>query len=355
MEKVAGLDVHGKQCTFVVQASDGTVTDRGEFETTSAAIGKFVRDHSLGDCRVGLETGVMSSFVAQALARTGAKPVIIDATEVRRKARSKKQKSDSRDAFEICDGLRRDIFVGIVTLPPPLYRSMRRLLSMRRHFVRARSRALTAIRMLLRSEGLAHLLTVKKVRDDKALRKLQTHPELSDELRAAVGRFRLTWLAAHKQVQACEVELDGLAQQCADAFGRLQTIPGVGPIVALTGLAFFFEPERFESAKHAASYAGLVPQTYNSGDVERFGHITGRGPSELRTMLVESALHARKTGHPFHAFYRRIAKKRGHKLATVAVAHKLARVMWSILRHECDFDPARHLSPAWDELASVAA
>ena len=68
-----------------------------------------------------------------------------------------------------------------------------------------------------------------------------------------------------------------------DAVHRLETVPGVGPIVALTAIAVFADVSRFGSAKHAASYSGLVPSTFQSGDRDCHGHITKRGSAELRT------------------------------------------------------------------------
>ena len=88
------------------------------------------------------------------------------------------------------------------------------------------------------------------------------------------------------------------AQAVAGAEARLQTIPGVGRIVALTLIAALADVTRFPSAKHVASYAGLVPSTNQSGDRDRHGHITKRGATELRAMVCEAAQHARRPSHP---------------------------------------------------------
>jgi transposase len=69
---------------------------------------------------------------------------------------------------------------------------------------------------------------------------------------------------------------------------RLETVPGVGPIVALTAIAVFAEVGRLTRAKHAASCAGLVPSTFQSGERDAHGHITKRGSAELRAMLCEA-------------------------------------------------------------------
>jgi len=133
------------------------------------------------------------------------------------------------------------------------------------------------------------------------------------------------------------------AQQRAFArdLERLETAPGVGPIVAATTLAVFSEVTRFPSAKHAASYAGLVPSTYQSGTRDAHGRITKRGSAELRAMLCEAAQHARRPTHPLHPYFTKLCAKRGYKMAVIAVAHRLARILFAMLRDGTDFDVHR--------------
>ena len=127
----------------------------------------------------------------------------------------------------------------------------------------------------------------------------------------------------------------------APALRRLETIPGVGPIVAATVLAVFSNVERFADAKHAASYAGLVPSTYHSGEREAYGRITKRGSGELRTMLFAAGHHARRPTHPLHPYFAIRCAKRGYKMATIAVAHRLARITFAMLRDGTDVDVAK--------------
>jgi len=115
-------------------------------------------------------------------------------------------------------------------------------------------------------------------------------------------------------------------------------MPGVGPIVALTVIAVFSEVERFPSAKHVASYAGLVPSTYQSGDRDHHGHITKQGSGELRAMVCEAAQHARRTDHPLNPYFVALSAKRGSRMAVIAVAHRLCRIMFAMLRNQSDFD-----------------
>jgi transposase len=355
MKKIAGLDVHSKSCTYVVQDEAGKVLSRGEVSTTAEALTSFVAEHALQGERVGLETGGMAIYVAQVLAAAKAKPVIIDAAEVRRKARSKKQKSDTRDAMEICDGLRRDQYVSIVKMPSEQAQRLRRMLSARRNFVRLRTAQTNAIKGLLRGAGLGAVLRdLRRPSADVALVKLQNDARVPRELKPIIELHRAVWKLAQKQIAKLDKTLEKEAKQSEDA-ELLQTIPGVGPIVSLTAVAVLDDVTRFDEAKHVGSYAGLVPQTYSSGESERYGRITKRGSGELRAMLIQAAQHARKKGHPLHSFQARISKRAGYKRALVAVAHKLIRIMWSMLKNQTSFDGNKHRSPAWKELEKIAA
>ncbi len=114
-------------------------------------------------------------------------------------------------------------------------------------------------------------------------------------------------------------------------------MPGVGPLVSLTAVAVFSDVHRFPSAKHAASYAGLVPSTDQSGDRDTHGHITKRGSAALRTMLCEAAHHVQRPTHPLHPYFARLCAQRGYKMAVVAVAHRL----FALRRNREDFDVAK--------------
>ncbi len=103
-----GLDVHRKACSFVIQAADGTVVRQGGIPTTAAGFQQLIGEHAVPPgTPVALETGTVAFFIARALTALGLVPSVIDAHEVRLKAYRPQQKSDRRDAYELCDGLRR--------------------------------------------------------------------------------------------------------------------------------------------------------------------------------------------------------------------------------------------------------
>lgn len=352
MKMYAGLDVHSKQCTYALQDASGKLLAKGEFETTVDGIAGWVKRHSLDkETTIGMETGLITPFVANQLKTNAIEDVfIINAAEVRAKARRKTQKSDTSDAFEICDGTRRGIYVSIVELPDAPTQKLRETLQTRRHFVSAATSEVNAIKSVLRKAGLGHLY--RTLDSDKAFARLLAQPQIDTEMKASIEAHKRLWDAAKTEVKALDKQLEKLQVPRADEVERLRTVPGVGPIVALTALAYFARPERFKNAKHAASYTGLVPQTYNSADRECYGHITKQGPCELRNMLCEAAQHAAKKNHPLHELYRKVRNKKGHKVAVIAVAHRLARILWSMMRKETSFEIERYANknPKWQQL-----
>src|SRR5881628_2408300 len=150
-----GLDVHSRQSTFVIEDAAGRVTAQGEVPTTPAGLAHLRAAHRLPpETPVALETGTVAFFVARQLAAIGLAPQVVDAHEVRLKAHRPTQKSDRRDVFELCEGLRRGIYRTIVHVPPRPVARLRETLSRRRHFVRLETAQINAVKRLLRGAGL---------------------------------------------------------------------------------------------------------------------------------------------------------------------------------------------------------
>lgn len=337
MEAYVGMDVHCKESVAVVEDDNGRVTGEGHFPTSWPGLLEFFERHPVpAGTKVALETGSVSFHVARMLTRLGLEPVVVDAHEVRIKAFRPNQKSDRRDAFELCEGIRRDIYRTLVHVPPPHIQQLREALSRRRHFVRCKNREVNAAKHLLRAEGLWD--KVDSLRSEAAWSHLVKRLDFAPDLQVLVDAHRLVWVCAHNQILRIEQEITRIQAPVEEPVTRLQAIPGVGPIVAQTVVATLSDAQRFPTAKHVASYAGLTPSTHQSGDRDHQGHITKRGSGELRAMLCEAAHHASRPDHPLNPFFAKICARRGYRMAVVAVAHRLLRIMWSLLRTGSDFD-----------------
>ena len=337
MERYVGLDAHSKKCVYVVQDAQGQVVGEGGVPTTLDGLDRMRSKHELPTgTRVALESGTMAFFVARRLMEMGLDPVVVDAHEVRSKALRPNQKSDRRDALELCEGLRRGSYRSVVHVPPEPIERLRETLGRRRHFVRVKTMQVNAVKRLLRTAGFEAL--GRSLQADSGWDKLLASVTPMPSLHAFCLMHRAVWRCAQEQIVALEGSLREQQQPFQHDLDRLQTVPGVGPIVALTVFAVFSDVRRFPSAKHAASYAGLVASTFDSGERIQHGHITRRGSNELRSMLCEAAHHAWRPSNPFYPYFSSLCVRRGYKMAVVAVAHRLCRILYAMLRHGADFD-----------------
>lgn len=335
-----GLDVHSRESVFVIQDHDGTACGAGRVPTTIAGLTALVTQTRLpAGTRVALETGTTTFFVARQLQALGWLPVVVDAHEVRLKAHRPQQKSDRRDARELCEGLRRNSYRSLVHVPGPAVAALRDTLARRRHFVRIQTMAINAAKHQLRASGQRAL--TRRLNSPTGWRRLQTALGAQPALAAAVAQHQALWDCAAAQIAQLEAVLATQRAPFAPRLARLEAIAGIGPIVAATIIAVLDDVKRFPSAKHAASYAGLVPATYQSGDRAAHGHITKRGSAELRAMLCQAAHHARTATHPLHRSFVRQCTQHGYKRALIAVAHRLLRITFAMLRDDTDFDSNR--------------
>ncbi len=339
-EEYVGLDVHSKKTVYVIQDSDGEVTAEGAIPTHRDGIRSMVEKHALKlGTRVCMESGTQAPVVCDALVERGLVPVVVDANEVRKKARRTGQKTDRRDAFEICDGLRRGIWDAIVYVPLPAIRRLRGILSRRRHFVRLSTQQINAGRFLFRTECLsaeapACLTTAGGWK--KAIASEQT-----SLIREHLRLHSKTWALANEHIALLEKELRVALEPVKDIMDWLTSVPGVGLITAASFIAIVGDPTRFRDSNHVVSYLGLAPSMYDSGDTERHGHITKAGPPQMRALLCEVAQQTAKRTHPLNPYFVRVAAKSGYKKAAIAIAQRLARIMYRMWLNAERFDVSK--------------
>jgi transposase len=241
-----------------------------------------------------------------------------------------KRKNDRIDAKKLATLLFLDQ-VPAVHVPSVEVRSWRGLIEFRRRLIDKRTRVKNALRGLLRGHGV----------DAPRGKRLWTR-----EGRAWLAS--LEWPTALASVQRDMLldELTGLEQKVGrvtgalDQQGRthpgvklLRTIPGVGPRTAEAVVAYIDNPARFERSKQVGCYFGLVPCEDTSVQA-RYGHITREGPATVRKYLIEAAWQGIHRCTHLKTYFERVAKgdPDNRKLALVATAHYLVRVMWAMLK-----------------------
>jgi transposase len=331
-----GLDVHGKQSVYVAQDEEGNVVGEGKVVTTAEGFYELVEKLKAPEgTKIGLETGAQAMWVSRLLSGLSMEPVVMDAHEVRRKARRIGQKCDRRDALEICDGLRRGLYSSIVHVPSAPVLNLREILSRRRHFVKVCTMEVNGAKFVLRSAGLGQSVASLGTLEawQKLLRRLP-----AGSVREYVGMHMDTWREAQEKVVVLEKKLRRALKPFKKTVRQLETTPGVGTITAATYVAVLATPERFPDSGRVVSYVGLAPSTEDTGERRRRGPITKRGSSDLRAMLCECAHHAARRSHPLNPYWVLVCSRQGYKRAVIAVAQRLARILYQMWRKGEEFD-----------------
>lgn len=166
--------------------------------------------------------------------------------------------------------------------------------------------------------------------------------ELSPDAWLLVETLLLRWDFVQALRERLELRVAELAST-RDEYRRLQTIPGVGPIIAATILAEVPRPEEFRSARQFAAFAGLVPRVRSSAGKAKRGSITKAGPKDLRWALGQAVMVGHFAKEPMPAVQlarRKRAKGKAYKVALCAGANKLARMVWAMLANGTEYRPS---------------
>lgn len=264
------------------------------------------------------------------------------------KFKHSKRKTDRDDALRLAQ-LQALNQLPVVVIPPKPIREWRSLISHRQALVGRRVTVQNRIRSILLVQGLpaprgAHAWAAAGLHELKSLSRPLTECAPAELWRGRLERSLVEYGQVVEQIAAIEGLLDGIGRQ-SQSVQLLMTIPGVGPRTAETVAAYLNDPKRFATTKEVSAYAGLVPRQFQSGELDRRGRITRRGPAILRKLLVECAWCALR----YNLWARRLYLRLSHngtarkKQAIVALARKLLVRCWALLR---DGVPWREPQPA---------
>ena len=286
---------------------------------------------SLSPCIVAMEAGSACHFWAREIAALGHETKILPGQYV--KPFVKREKTDALDAQAIAiAAMQADL--PCVPVKSVEQQALTALIKTRALFIRQRTKAFQALRGHLAEFGIITGTGTAKLE------------RLAMELRERAiqgipSAVRDTILAIYEEIEALDIkvarferELAALSKQ-EDDTRRLMAIPGIGPITASTIKAYVPDAAVFKSSRHFASWLGLTPKAHNSGGKSRSGPISKRGNPVLRALLFISGLtlvrQAKSKPHTVDAWLGRIVERRPYKVAAVAAANKVARVIWALL------------------------
>ena len=326
-----GLDVHRDWCDVAIY-DDGKVRSAGRITTAPDQLALFAQ--SLGpEDRVALETTGNALSIARIIEPHVAGVLIADTRNVRAMTHAK-VKNDRVDARMIAKLLAAGMLPG-VWICDEATRVLRRQIARRTQLVRGRTRARNQIHAIaignLGGRGPARDILAKKGRE------WLTSLELPADERATVLSCMREADFLTRELAQVDREIARYAVGCAE-IRRLMTIPGVDVTTAATLMATIGRIDRFASPRHLVGYLGLDPRSRQSGlGAIQHGHISKQGSSTARHVLCEAAHSTMRAPGPLRAFGQRVRARRNNKIATVAVARKLACLTWQLLTKGEDY------------------
>jgi transposase len=330
-----GIDVHKRETQICVLDDDGTVLVEKRVRAESETLKKTFGELAAG--KVLIEASTESEWVARCLEGLGREVVVADPNFAAMYAtRSRKVKTDRRDARTLADACR----LGAYRLAHRMsdeQRQLRKLVDSRALLVRVRTKNINFLRSALRSMGIS----VKACAADDFVGHFE-EIVLPKAEQASVTPLVAVLKVVQAQIEKCDQKLAKTA--CKDErAARLMTTPGVGAVTALSFVAVIGEVERFEGPHQVSAYLGLVPCESSSGEKQHRGMITKAGNKYLRSLLVQCAwsilTRSSVRGAKMHDWALAVAQRRGKNVAVVALARKLAGVLFAMWRDKTDFEP----------------
>ena len=330
-----GIDI-GKEIFHVVGlGTDGKTAFRWKIKRLAL---KDVFE-KIPPCIIGMEACLSAHFVSRMLRALGHEPRIIPAIYV--KPFVKGQKNDYNDAEAIAEAaLRPNLHIVQEKTQDQL--DLQACHRVRSRLVSRRTAAINQIRAFLIEQGIAVRSGTSALRNSLFEILKNRKDEISPRMATLIVGLYGDWLWLDERIETVTGEIKELSQSEANC-RRLMSIPGIGPLISTGLVAAIGTGEAFERGRDFGAWLGLVPRQYSTGGRPILGRISKRGSKYLRTLFIQAAkvLLMRPQNWPRYSFgaWLKTAAERLHrnKLA-IALANKLARIAWSVLRHERAFD-----------------
>jgi transposase len=326
MDYFAGLDVSVEETSVCIVDETGKIVREVKVTSEPDALLTVLKKPAYHFKRIGLEAGPLSQWLFSTLAEAGLPAICVETRHMRAALRAQINKTDRNDARGIAHMMRVGLYrpVHVKTL-----RSQKlRMLLTHRKLLQSKAIAVeNDLRGTLRNFGLK-VGVVGAVKFEARIRELV---ENISDLAILVEPLLIVRRALREQFVILHRRLLAVVRD-DEVCRRLMTVPGVGPVVALTYRATVDVPARFRNSKAVGAVFGLTPAKYQSGEIDRTGAISRCGDDMMRAMLYEAAqimLYSRKWSW-LKAWAMQIVRRRGMKKAIVALARRLAVIMHRI-------------------------
>jgi transposase len=334
MDHVA-IDIGGRESQICVRAANGQIIEETRCSTRS--VKKFLAKRA--PSRVVMETCAEAFGLADGARATGHEVTVVPAMLVRSLGVGQRGlKNDVRDARNLSAASCRMEELPSVHIPSTTARERKSMCGMREGLVGARTALINTVRGWLRGQCASRPATGRTETFGKRVREHLARQGLA--MPAFVERQLAAIEFLDKQILEADQELETMAG-ADEVCRRLMTVPGVGPVVSVRFASALDEVGRFDDAHALESYLGLTPGEDSSSDKMRTTSITKAGAVQVRWALVQAAWVFRRVAanHPGALWAMEVERRRGKRIAVVALARKLAGILYAIWRDGTTYNP----------------
>lgn len=333
-----GIDIGKDTFHLVGFDRDGQLVLRKQIKRMAlvAAFEKLPR------CIVGMEACLSAHFVSRTLRKLGFEPRIIPAIYV--KPFIKGQKNDYNDAEAIAEAALRPNLPSVPEKSQDQL-DLQALHRVRSRLVSRRTATINQIRAFLIEQGITVRKGLRALKNSFEAILDDRKDEISPRMRAILIGLYGDWLWLDDRIDAVSDEIEQISRTEENCV-NVMTIPGIGPMISTAMVAAIGTGEAFGRGRDFAAWVGLVPRQYSTGGRTVLGRISKRGSRYLRMLFVQAAkvilMRAyRWPDFSFGDWLLRASERMNRNKLAVALANKLARMAWSILRHRTAFDAPR--------------
>jgi transposase len=330
--RTVALDLGARRVDFC-EITDGGVIERGVVRGLSQLHSRL--GPTTAPARVAFEACREGWYVAERLTEWGHEPLMVDTTRVKQLGIGQHGRKNDRIDAEVLATALLSGRIPLAHILSPARQKLRLQLAVRRSLVATRAEYVTSIRGIMRARGGS----IPSCRTYDFLSKLG-ELALDQQTQQLIEPLRASLEVLNRQIAQMDLWLEEYCER-EPLIQRLRTVPCIGSVVAAVFVSVIDEAGRFRNAHQVESYIGLVPSEDSSGGKRRLGGISKAGNPYLRSLLVEVSwtLFRKTDGDPLTRWARQLARRRGTRIAVVALARRLAGVLWAIWRDDTVYDP----------------
>jgi transposase len=346
------IDLHKKESQIRIVKESGEVVDQRIATTRDRLTHVF---GGRAPMRLLVEASTESEWVAQHLESMGHEVIVADPNYGPMYGhRSRRVKTDRRDVAALTEACQHGTY-RLAHRRSSQQHEVQCRLNVRRELTDARTRAISLARAITRGAGLR----IRSGRTETFLTRLAAL-DLPSAMKETLSPLRTLIEVLDDELVAADAQFEALVE--ADpTVRRLTTLPGIGPITATAFVAALDVVGRFDRAAQVTSYLGLVPRERSSGEKQHRGRVMRSAHPQLQALLVQAGWRVWRGSDPATENFRQwalpIARRRGKKVAMVALARRLARALFAMWRDQTDYQPerirARRPVRTWDTLSDT--